>query len=317
MSIGDLTEQALGNYATYAAYVAQTLEAEPTGTIQTIPNELQSVQADITILTDPARLEAFKTTIADQMNRQSGGPIFVDLSDRISDVQLNTTAQGAGTLVLSIIDPQWRLLNYDWPLGSGDTFIQADDTGYLWPPIDINFPTGTDCVWRLCQCAPVTMTPGDTTANMTLTFEDRSISWLREINATMGGVSQASPDATLGGFIKQLVDGANQYLRGHPAASGSDWQPIRLVELVSPQDPNYTAPVEAPSSASPQSAVSRQNPNKDKQGLTAAQQKYKDAAEAAKRDLGRILRMEALEGLPLNRGETLSQAESSFGGLRP
>jgi hypothetical protein len=299
MSVGDLTEEALGSYATYAAYVAQTLEAEPSGTIKTIPNELRSVEADITVLTDPIRLEAFKGTIAKQMNDQSGGPIFEDLSDRLADVQISTTAQGAGTLVLSIIDPAWWFLKYATPKNSGNTFIQADDTGYLWPPIDINFPTGTDCYWRLCQCAPTTITQGDTTANLTLTFEDRSISWLREINAKMGGVSQAVPDATLGGFVQELVNGANQYLRGHPAISSSDWQPIRLVELIDPHDANYNPPAEPPSSANPQSALARQNPNKTKTGFTSAQTAYLARIKAAEPDAGRLVSFTALEALTL------------------
>lgn len=314
MSVGDLTEQALGSNALYAQYVAQQQLGAPTGTVDQIPNELKAVASQIAILTDPARIEAVKATIAGQMNAQSGGPTFEDLGERIADVQIETVAQGASTLTVTLIDPRLFLLRYASPPGSGNTFIQADSTGFLWPPIDINFPTGTDCVWRLCQVNASKFT-GD--ANLILTFEDRSVSWLREINSNMGGVSQGSPDATLAGFLKQLVDGANQYLRGHPASSGTDWQPIRLVELVSPKDPNYTSPALPPSSANPKAAVSRQNPNKNKQGLTAAQQKYKDAVAAAQRDLGRRLRLEALEGLPLDRGETLPQAESSAGGLRP
>lgn len=299
MSVGSLTEQALGNYATYAEYVAQTVQAQPTGTVSQIPNELKSVASQIAILTDPVRIQAVKASIANQMNEQSGGPTFVDLSERIADVQIETVAQGAGTLKITLIDPDWKLISGEDE--NGNTFIQADDLGFLWPPIDINFPHGTDCVWRLCQVNASTFV-GE--PNMILTFEDRVVSWLRETNANphMGGVAQGAPDATLGGFIKELVDGANQYVRGHPAASGSDWTPIRLVELISPRDPNYNPPVQAPASATkPNAAISRQNPNKNKQGLTAPQQAY----------------INQHRGIPINRGETLLQAESSFGGLRP
>lgn len=288
MSVGDLTEQALGSNALYAQYVAQTLLGAPTGTVEQVPNELKSVFSQIAVLTNPVRIDAVKASIATQMNAQSGGPTFKDLSERINDVKIETVAQGASTLMVTLTDPDWNLMSYEHPAGSGNTFIQADATGYLLP-IDINHPRGTDCVWRLCQCNYSTFV-GD--PNAILTFEDRSVSWLREVNSNMGGVAQGSPDATLGGFIKQLVDGANGYLRGHPEASGTDWLPIRLVELVSPRDPNYTPPVQAPSSASPQSAVSRQNPNKTKQGFTKSQA---DALSPIAKDFGRDVTFEYLE----------------------
>ena len=77
------------------------------------------------------------------MNSQSGGTTFDDLSERIQDLIITTTAQGADTLEVHLIDPYLLLFE--------SKFIQADVSGYLWPPIDVNFPSGTDCIWRLCQ----------------------------------------------------------------------------------------------------------------------------------------------------------------------
>lgn len=292
-AVGNLTEQALGSYSQYAEYIAQTLQALPTGSVAQIPNELKSVFSQIAILADPVRIEAVKTTVAGQMNAQTGGPTCKDLRDMITDVVIETVAQGASTLKVTLVDPHLRLISHKDR--SGNTFIQADPTGFLWPPIDINFPSRTDCYWRLCQVNASTFV-GD--PNLILTFEDRLVSWLREIGANEGNVSQATPGSTLGGAIVQLIDGANQFIRGHPKYGGADWDPIRLVELISPKDPNYTPPANTPASAYAGAALSRQNPNKNKQGITHAQQAY-------------------ITALPLNRGETLEQAENSFSGLRP
>lgn len=310
MSVGNLTEEALGSHAAYARYVAETVQAEPSGSIEAIPNELKSVHASIEMLTNPARIEAMKSDIAGQMNDQSGGPEFIDLAERISDVVIETTAQGASTLTITIIDRNLGLLRHEYPKGSGNTFIQVDATGYLWPPIDVNYPRGTDCVWRLCQ---VNSTTFGGQANITLTFEDRIVSWLREVNYKKGKVAQGLAGQTLMGFIGQLVNGANQYLRGYPLARGGGWQPIRLVPLVARPDPNVAPPVTTPQGASAKAALSRQNPNKTKQGLTKAQQAAMKAAAAAAVEHGRAVAISTLE----QQGQTLSQAENTFGGDRP
>lgn len=227
-------------------------QSSPVGSVPAIPNALASAELDTAILTDPLKIRAYKDSLADQINKQSAGPKFTDLSDRISSVRIETSAQGASILVLELLDPLWVI-----PMSG---MIQVDDSGFLWPPIDVNFPTGTDCVWRLCQYRAVW--DGDmTTANLTLTFEDRIAALLRQMSA-LDGISQGQANQTLGGFIKQLVDNANSVLKVNP--------PIRLVEMISPQDPNYTPPItQLPSSA--QSPL-RQNPNKLQQSVSQAQQ---------------------------------------------
>ena len=238
-------------------------QSQPFGSVPQVPNEFATAQLETAILTDPVQIQAFKQSIADQMNAQSGGPTLVDLSDRIADIKIETAAQGASILTVSVIDPLWVLLV------SG--FIQADAEGYLWPPIDVNFPTGTDCVWRLAAVeadwdAEMDMQNG----NLTLTFEDRIASLLREMSAASpGGLSQGQANQTLGGFFKQLVDNANSVLHLKKG------ERIRLVEMISPQDPNYTPPInDVPASAtsSLHKQAVRKDPLKQKTGLASEQQ---------------------------------------------
>jgi len=239
-------------FQNYANLVASTLLADQVGSVPRIPNPLATGDLDTAILQDPVKIEAYKKSVADQMNSQSGGTTFDDLSERIRDLIITTTAQDAATLEAHLIDPYLLLFV------SG--FIQADVSGYLWPPIDVNFSSGTDCIWRLCQAK---FTNELTGANLVLTFEDRIVSLLRERGPANGGIRQGQPNQTLGGFIKELVDDTNYALRPTPK--------IRLLLLIDPQDPNYTVPI----TNTPSSAITgklRTNPNRNLQGLTAVQQ---------------------------------------------
>jgi len=239
-------------FTNYAEYVQQVIYGDRIGSVGTIKNALAAGdELDTTILLDPLKIDAYRKSIADQMNKQSQGPVFEDLSDRIADIIIDTTAQGAGTLEVHLIDPMWVIPE------SG--FISVDQTGYLWPPIDIAFPSDTDCVWRLVQYAP---TWGQMTeANLVLTFEDKIASQLREMSAATGGIQQGSANQTLGGFIKQLVDSTNKTLSTN----------IRLVELIAPNDPNYTIPItDLPASAKKNL---RTNPTKLQRGLSTAMNK--------------------------------------------
>jgi hypothetical protein len=234
-------------------------QSEQIGSVASIPNDLAGGDLHTAILQDPLKIQAYRETIAKQMNDQSAGPTFTDLSERISGITIETSAQGASILTVTLIDPLWVL-----PMSG---FIQVDQYGYLWPPIDINFPSGTDCVWRLCQYHAI-WDADMSTPNLTLTFEDRIASLLREMDSSSNfGVAQGQANQTLGDFIKQLVDSANKSLRPNPK--------IRLIEMISPQDPNYTVQInDIPSSA--QASLNHQPVRKDplklNSGPTAAQQ---------------------------------------------
>jgi hypothetical protein len=97
-----------------------------------------------------------------------------NLSPAIVDIVLDWVAQGASTLTLQLIDPEWQLLTR-W--GDRPAFIDVDDSGLL-IPVDVNYPEGTDCWWRLVQASPsIDMTQ----ANIQLTFEDKIASLLRDV----------------------------------------------------------------------------------------------------------------------------------------
>lgn len=276
-------------------------QSEPFGSVPQVPNEFATADLDTKLLIDPQKIVAFKESIADQMNAQSPGPTFKDLSERIAGVTLETTAQGASILTVGVIDPLWVLLIV--PDANGNTFIQTDAQGYLWPPIDVNFPTGTDMVWRLAQVdanwdAQMDMQNG----NITLTFEDRIASLLREMSpAIPGGLSQGEPNQSLGGFFQQLVDNANSVLHLKKG------ERIRLVEMISPQDPNYTPPItDLPASA--QSGL-RTDALKNKQGLSAELQKQLNA-EILK--LTQLVTQGAAEGARISQIEQLPWGKVFF-----
>lgn len=233
------------SFASFSDFVAQVLLAAQTGSVQSIPNALASSELDTAILTDPQRIQAYRESIATQLNDGSGGPRFEDLSERIADIIIETNAQAAGTLEVHLVDPYWVIPT------SG--FIQADENGFLWPPIDIRFPSDTQCIWRLCQYRP--SWSSGTQANLVLTFEDRIVSLLRDLSPGNGGVWQGLPNQTLGGFIKMLVDSTNSTLKPVPR--------IQLLEMISPQDPNFTAPI---------TQLPKHAENKIKKGLDAQMQ---------------------------------------------
>lgn len=137
---------------------------------------------------DPVDLEA-PTIVATQL--QKGRRPVKNLSEQIIDIVIETSVQGASTMVLSIMDAKWQLLT------SG--FISISEDGFL-EPIDINYnPGGPEPRWwRLAACEVSTDT---TAANLSLTFEDRIVSLLRD----KLGPKTAKPGTTREQFIASLV----------------------------------------------------------------------------------------------------------------
>lgn len=291
--------------------------SQPFGSVPQVPNEFATAELSTTILVDPVQIEAFKKSIADQMNAQSPGPTLTDLSERIADVVIQTSAQGASVLTVSVIDPLWVLMVAKDK--NGNSFIQTDSQGFLWPPIDVNFPTGTDCVWRLASVeadwdAEMDMERG----NLKLTFEDRIASLLRQMSrAVAGGLSQGQANQTLGGFFKQLVDNANSVLH---LGKG---ERIRLVEMISPQDPNYILDVtDVPASA--QSSLHKQtrrtDPLKQKVGFSSEQQQQIAFAQLMVAKMMGVEPGAASASAPAGMPISISQVEQQalpIVGLRP
>lgn len=124
-------------------------------------------------------------------NAKGKKPAVVELTDAIADVTINTTIEGASSLVLSVIDPQWDILTSD--------FLAHDKQGRL-DAIDVNYPEGSNYWWRLTQVDGSTAKDG---ANLTLTLEDRVVAKLRNHK---GALKANRAHTTRAEFIKHLVE---------------------------------------------------------------------------------------------------------------
>lgn len=152
--------------------------------------------AAVEALTDPSAVELIATQLNDSTQNQNlaqGAPTVKNLTSALQDLIIETTAQGASFLELHIIDPYWMLLTR---YGDNPAFFDVDDSG-LWIPVDVNFPQGTDCWWRLASGTP-TLDP--TQANV-FVFEDRIVTQLRDL----GGPKHASNNQTRAEFIYSCV----------------------------------------------------------------------------------------------------------------
>lgn len=227
-----------------------------TKTFSPIINSLTGADLSVTELIDPAKIKFYAASIADQMNKfrmtYSPQKRVIDLSAWINDIIVETSAQGSSLLEVHIIDPTWALLLRD---KNGVSFIDVDDQGYIWPPVEVNFPSDvSDATWRLCQVRPSTSL---TDANMVLTFEDKIASELRE----HAGPKQSFPNETRAEFIQSLVKDANR----NPAYPGE--VDIRFVPLL-PKE-TFTVADLSMSQRVPKSATvpfardHRKKPNKD------------------------------------------------------
>ena len=152
------------------------------------------------VTTDPETIRLYRETVAAQINasRALVDPIreIIDLDKFVADIVIQTSAQGSSLLEIHIIDPGWITLRRD---ANGVAFFDVDEAGFLWPPIDLNFPPDvSDAQWRLCQLRPSTDL---STANIVLTFEDKVSSVLREFQ----GPVQSNPNETRAEFIRRLV----------------------------------------------------------------------------------------------------------------
>jgi cell wall-associated NlpC family hydrolase len=114
-----------------------------------------------------------------------------NLASRIAEIALRTQISGASTLTVTLIDPEWALLT------SG--FLDVNKEGVL-PEIEVQYPPGSGSFWRLCMVDASSDLYGP---NVTLTFEDRIVSYLRE---KWGPKAVAPHTTTRAQFVKQLVD---------------------------------------------------------------------------------------------------------------
>lgn len=118
-------------------------------------------------------------------------PSAEDLASAVAEVTVESQTLGASLLQVTMNDPNWAILR------SGFLNVTADG---LLDAIDVNFPQGSDLWWRL---AMIDFTNDLSGPNLTLTFQDRIISYLQ---GKWGGMAVAPGTTTRAQFIKQLVD---------------------------------------------------------------------------------------------------------------
>lgn len=249
----------------------------PNPTTPTILNTASGSDLDVIVLTDPDVVSIQLGQVADQINRgrMAYDPPLqcVDLKDQITDVIIETTVQGSSLLEVHIEDPNWTLFARD---ASGNCFIDVDEIGYLWPPIEINFPQdASDAVWRLAQCRPSTDL---SQSNIILVFEDQVVAEMREYT----GPVVSSPNQTRAEFIRQLVNevrtnatlptvSVNNVSLAPTRPIGKGDGSVRFVPLLKIGSPTaFTAAdltasqVSRPASAKqPNAPKARKNPNKE------------------------------------------------------
>jgi hypothetical protein len=114
----------------------------------------------------------------------------LELGEILADIRILTTIQGASTLEIDVIDTEWVLLT------SG--FLDIGDDQKL-DPVDLNYPLGSNFWWRLTQCDSST---DKDKANLTLTFEDRAVSYCR---SHKGAKSASRSTMTRARFIKSIT----------------------------------------------------------------------------------------------------------------
>lgn len=242
-----------------------------------IYNSLQSSDLSIAALSGPGRvtdvsaksvpapvsssIDLLSGSVADQINaqRMSYTPPFkaVDLENMIVDIIVETSAQGSGLLEVHLIDPYWMLLRRDPTTGSSFIDVDPSGDGYLWPPIEVNFPpTASDATWRLCQVKSTTDI-GD--ANLVLVFEDKIVAEMREHDAggndpTDPSLGSSNAQETRSQFIKRCV----KTVSANPLLSSDVG--IRFVSLLDPSD-NTAADLVGTEVTLPASATQPAAPN--------------------------------------------------------
>lgn len=138
---------------------------------------------------DPLR-HFIANSIVSTSTRASGKPKVEDLAEAISEVTIRTQIAGASFLTVTLIDPYWELQT------SG--FIDVSTDGLV-DQIEVEFPQGSGSFWRLCMVEGTRDTTG---SSLTLTFEDRIVSELRN---RFGPRTIAKGSRTRAQFIRQLA----------------------------------------------------------------------------------------------------------------
>jgi hypothetical protein len=119
---------------------------------------------------------------------RKSAPSVVDLASAITDVRIEDTITGTSTLTISLVDPDWRLLD------SG--FFDTNEDGKL-DTIDVRYPEGSRHWWRLKEVDL------DGASNQVgLVFIERAAAYLIE---KKGPLKVKRGDSTRSEFVGRLV----------------------------------------------------------------------------------------------------------------
>jgi hypothetical protein len=130
---------------------------------------VSAIEIDPRLGVDLGDSDIWGRQIVDQQKRNGkAAPSQVDLETAIGNIRLADTMQGSSTIVLTIQDPEWILLD------SG--FFDANKDGKL-DGIDVNYPDGSELWWRLSQ---VGLAISGTGGALTLTFLERTAVYLMQ-----------------------------------------------------------------------------------------------------------------------------------------
>lgn len=144
------------------------------------------------------------TDVSPQITSEFLGPL-------ITDIQPQTQTIGAALLNVDLIDPTWVIYR------SG--LCTRDPDGLL-PQVDVEYPPGTDVWWRL---AYVSITNDLNSANLTMTFQHRIVSYLTHDWGPLAWKNLGGQGTTRAQFIKRMFSRIPKSLpKGVAGPGGTD-----------------------------------------------------------------------------------------------
>jgi NlpC/P60 family protein len=150
----------------------------------------EEVNANVAGRTPEAQASASFVAKSIKSSSKRGNIEEQQLSDRISEIEEETTIKGTDYLKVKIIDPDWTLQT------SG--FVDVDKEGLL-DPIEIEFPAASKRMWVLCAVEGSTEV---SEANFIMTFQDKLFTKL----ASKWGIKPVPPGTeTRAAFVNDLL----------------------------------------------------------------------------------------------------------------
>jgi len=143
--------------------------------------------SDVT-LTEPDSGIIAKSLLASAKKLRKQAPSQMDLANAITDVSMTSPLAGAPSIVLSLLDPLWNLLD--------STFFDADQDGRL-DPLQLVYPEGR-YTWVLSQ-----LSPSGSAHTMDVTFVPKLV---YDLQHKYGPKKANRASTTRAEFIRSLVN---------------------------------------------------------------------------------------------------------------